>query len=98
MRPVAGVIDLALEILHAPEFGRAGVRQTTRREYDMLRDGGLTIGSRYRPSIGALIEYRGFHRRIKLDVLPQIVAIGDMAGIAQDFGLRRIALAPVPFL
>ena len=41
---------------------------------------------------------QAFTRRVELDVRTQVEAVGDMVGVAQDFRLRRVALAPVPFL
>ena len=41
---------------------------------------------------------RAEHPGLKTDVAPQVEAIGDMVGVAQDLGLRREAFAPLPLL
>ena len=48
--------------------------------------------------IGAFVEFGAIDAGVELDVAAQIKAIGDMVGVFQDLGLRRVALAPVPFL
>src|SRR5690349_24489574 len=50
------------------------------------------------PMPAAGLEPRRGHARVKLDVAPQIKAIGNVSGIAQKLRLGRVALAPVPLL
>ena len=39
-----------------------------------------------------LVECGRGHARIEMDVLAEVEAIGDMVGIRQDLGLRRVLL------
>ncbi|MEJ7720541.1 MAG: hypothetical protein WKF58_08890 [Ilumatobacteraceae bacterium] len=38
------------------------------------------------------------HLRVELDVPAEIEPVGDVVGVAQDLGLRGVALAPLPLL
>ena len=49
-------------------------------------------------AIGALVEHGAFDAGVELDVGAQIEPVRDVVGVFQDFRLRRVALAPVPFL
>src|SRR3979490_699292 len=48
--------------------------------------------------MGALIERGTFDPRAELDVGAEIKTVGGVVGVLQDLRLRRVALAPVPFL
>ena len=48
--------------------------------------------------IGAFVEFGAIDPCIELDIAAKIKAVGDVAGIFQDLGLRRVALAPIPLL
>src|SRR5262249_40975224 len=48
--------------------------------------------------VGDLVERRLGDARLELDVAAQVEAVGDMVGVFQDLGLRRIALGPFPIL
>ena len=98
MRPVSGVIDVALEIGEALEIGHAGVGQTTGGEHHELRGHGLSVRCGHRPGVGSLVEHRTIDPCVKLDIGPQVEAIGHVVGVTQNLGLRRVAFAPVPFL
>ena len=98
MRPVAGVIDLALEFLQPLDIGHPRIRQAAGGEHDVFCGDGLAVGCRHRPAVGALVEGGAIDAGIELNVGAQIKAVGDVVGVFQDLGLRRVALAPVPFL
>ena len=50
------------------------------------------------PTLGFLIEDGRFHPRFKMNVVTQIIALGNVFGVAQNFILPRITLRPLPFL
>ena len=78
MRPVAGVIDLALEAIDALDVGmRASERQPvaiTRSSPSSSRLLRSSPSSRYRRSSNRALDDRG----VELDVRPQVEAIGDV--------------------
>ena len=98
MRPVAGVIDLALKTIEALDLGHPCVRQAAGGEHDEFCGHGLAVGERDRPQVGALIELRAFDDGVELDVGAETKTVGDVVGVFQNLRLRRVALAPVPFL
>ncbi len=51
-----------------------------------------------RPTTGTVVVGHSGHSRAEPDVAPQVEAIGDVADVAQDLRLSRIALGPAPAL
>ena len=98
MRPVAGVVDLALELTETLDVGHPRVRQAAGSEHDEFRHHCLAVGSRDRPHAGRFVERGAFDAGVELDVGPQVETIRDVVGVFQNLRLRRVALAPVPFL
>src|SRR5450631_43044 len=98
MRPVTGVIDLALEIGEALDIRHPRIRQAAGGEHDMFCRDGLAVGSGDLPYIGALVENSPIDAGVELDIATEIKTVGDVIGVLQDLGLRRVALAPVPIL
>ncbi len=98
MRPVAGVVDLALEVREALDIRHPRIRQAAGGEHDVFRRHRLAVGGGHRPPIGAFVERHPIDAGIELDVAAQVKPVGDMVGVFQNFRLRRVALAPVPFL
>ena len=100
VRPVAGVVDLALEVGEALDVGHPRIRQAAGGEHDDIC--AVTVlpsevvdrpaGGRSRRTPPGRPGYRAAISR------PQIEAVGDVVGVFQDLRLRRVALAPVPFL
>src|SRR3984893_3007086 len=92
MWPAAGEIDLALEILDAIDLRRFWRREAA-GGHDVIAAGdrraivGLEL-----PALRGLIPIRRRDLGAKADIAPQIVAVGDEAEIAQDFGLGRVFL------
>src|SRR4051794_29897482 len=96
MRPAAGEIDLALEILDAVDFRRLWRGEAAGR-HDVIAAGyGGALFRRQPPAARGLIPIRGRDLCAETDVAPQIVAVGDEAEIAQDFGLGGVFLRPLP--
>ena len=75
-------------------FDRQPVASTTNFAVDRLAVG----GRRPTTAIGRLVEHGALDAGVELDVRPQVEAVGDMVGVFQNLRLRRVALAPVPFL
>src|SRR5262245_13396189 len=98
MRPMAGVVDLALETVEAFDVGDARIRQTAGREHDEFCRYRLAVRGRDLPNIAALVEFGALNTGVELDVAPQVKTIGDVVRIFQDLRLRGLALAPVPLL
>ena len=104
MRPVAGVIGRALEILEAGNLRRVGRGQAAhRRDDEARRDrfgraGCASLLGLDLPQVGGLVEDGLAHPRLEAHVAAQVVAVGDMVGVAQQLGLGGVALAPFPFL
>jgi hypothetical protein len=98
MRPVTGVIDLALEIGEALDIRRPRVRQAAGGEDDIFRGHGLAVGRGHRPDIGAFIERGAFDAGIEPNIRAQLEPVSDMVGVFENLGLRRVTFAPVPFL
>src|SRR5215212_6659032 len=96
MRPAAGEIDFALEILDAVDLRRLWRGETARR-HDVGAAGNTgAIVCREAPAFRGLVPIRRRDFCAKADVAPQLVAVGDEAEVAQDFGLRGVFLRPLP--
>ena len=98
MRPVAGVVGLALEARQSLEVRRARVRQRAGRHDDVLRGVALAVVGGHRPAIGALVEHGRGDAGVELDVGAQVEAVGDVVGVFQDLRLGGEALGPLPLL
>ena len=98
MRPMAGVVGLALEACEPLEVRRACVRQRAGRHDHVLRRVACAVVGGHRPAIGVLVEHGRGDARVELDVGTQVEAVGDVVGVFQDFRLRGKALGPLPLL
>ena len=90
-------VPLALEALEAGEIGVPGRRQVPDRE-DEESSVVLAPVGRDQPPVGLLVVARGRHRRLELDVAAQVEPVGHELEVAQDLGLRRVALGPLPLV
>ncbi len=98
LRPLAAVQDAALEA-----FLARIVRAFRRRELPHAEDEttGGPDSAVFRgdgPAAVVLVIDRRLHPRVEADVSTQVEPVGDMLDVAQDLRLRRVALAPAPFL
>ena len=104
MRPVAGVIGWPLEVFQAGNLRRVRRGQATHRGNDEARRdffgraGGAGLPRLDPPQVGGLVESGLRDSRLKAHVTAQVVAVGDVVGVAQQFGLGGVALRPFPFL
>ena len=98
MRPGAGVVGLALEVVDAVngghhrfcEYADRGDQKTALNLSSFL---GLDL-----PDIVVVVEMRRPHRAVEIHVAAQIELVGDEVAVAQGFGLGREMLRPFPFL
>src|SRR6478609_11043316 len=96
MWPAAREIDLALEVFDAIDLRRLGRGETARR-HDVVAAGySCATDGREQPAFRGLIPRRRRDPCAKADVAPQIIAVGDEAKVAQDFGLGCVFLRPFP--
>ena len=51
-----------------------------------------------RPAIVRFVELRRHDIRVQLDIAAQVEAVGHVVRVAQDLGLARVALGPLPLL
>ena len=100
VRPAPGVVGLARERVEAREC--RGTFADDRQPVAMMRKRAVTASPRVgrRPSSAARPRRsaRASTRVSKLDVAPQVEAVGDVLDVAQDLGLGRVALGPLPLL
>ena len=74
------------------------VRQASDRHDQVLRGDAPAALERDGPAIVCLVELRRDHIRVQLDIAAQVEAVGHVVCVAQDLGLARVALGPLPFL
>ena len=98
MRPFAGVIDGSAKILETLESRTVRRRQAAdRHDAEFCAHAVAAVGLDV-PAFCVFIERRRGHARVEHDMPAKIEAIGDMVGVGEDFGLRRVFLRPVPLL
>src|SRR5436305_4191165 len=98
MGPEAGVVPLALEALQTGDIRLARGREIARRHDAIARGRGLAGVCRNRPGVRRTVKDSLFDPGVEFDVAPQVEAIGHMVDVAQDLGLRAVALRPMPLL
>src|SRR5437868_839869 len=96
MRPTAGEIDLALEVLDAIDLRRFWRREAAGGHDVMAAGYARAVVGGETPAFRALVPIRRRDLGAKADVRPQLVSVGDEAEVAQDFGLRCVFLRPLP--
>src|SRR5215470_17525876 len=96
MRPAPGEIDLAFEVLYAIDLRRLWCGETAGCHDVVAAGNGRAIVGRDQPALCGVVPCRFGDLGLEADVSPQIVAVGDEAEIAQDFGLGRVFLRPGP--
>ena len=97
-RPTAGVVEFALEALDARNVGQVRFGQGPRSADEEAGLIAIALVGADRPGLRFLVPVRLVDRGVELDVAAQIVAIGEVERIGQDFGLGGVTLGPVPFL
>src|SRR6185312_6519714 len=98
VRPFAGVVDRSLEIVDAFEARAVRRRKATDRHDAELRGYLVAAIGLDRPAPGAFVEGCFGHAGIERDVAAKLEAVGDVIGVGEDFGLRRILFRPAPLL
>ena len=87
MRPAAGVIGFALEILEARKFRQVGDGQAADGGDEIFGGHRLASVGAHRPQVRRLVKDRFGDAGVKRDVSLQVEAGGAMLQIAQDFRL-----------
>ena len=98
VRPGAGVIGFAAEVLHARDGRQGGRRQRTDRGDEEARADTPAVLECELPLVGVLVVCRRHDPAVERDVPPQVEFVGDVVAVAQRLGLGGEMLAPVPFL
>src|SRR5215471_1587715 len=97
-RPTGGLVPTALEcfqtfVLRRFGSGKAAGREDAEPGRHRCTPIGLDL-----PAIGMLIKTGGGDARFELDVSPQVEPVSKVVQIAQNLGLRGVALGPLPFV
>ena len=98
MRPMAGVVGLALKRVDAREFGHVGRREAAGSHDAMGSRHPLAVADFKNPAVLDLVKGRRMHPRVELNVAAQVKPVCHMVDVTQDFRLRRISLGPNPLL
>ncbi|EKD60619.1 MAG: hypothetical protein ACD_54C00645G0002 [uncultured bacterium] len=96
--PCAGMHDLALEAVDALVFRRIGGRQQAKPGDQIFRGNGLALVIGDVPQPGFIVEMGGGDAGVELEAAAQIVGIGDLVHVGQNFGLGQIAGLPAALL
>ena len=98
LRPLPGVVDLAIERLQSLEVRQARRGQIAGRHHAVRRGDHFALLRGDCPAIGLCVEEGRVHPRVQLDVAHQVEALHDMIHVAQDLRLGAVALRPLPVL
>src|SRR5260370_11924538 len=98
MRPMAGVVGLALKGVDAREFGHVGRREAAGRHDAVSSRHPLAVADLTNSAVLDLVKGRRMHPRVELNVAAQVKPVCDVIDVTQDFRLWRIALGPNPLL
>src|SRR5438270_13550022 len=94
MRPMAGVVGLALKGVDAREFGHVGRREAAGSHDAMGSRHPLAVADFKNPAVLDLVKGRRMHPRGELNVAAPVNPACHMVDITQDFRLRRISRGP----
>ena len=98
VRPRAGVISRALELIEAREVGYARCREAARGHDAEARPDVVALISEYGPTLGLFVVGRRDDRGLEVDAALEIEPFGDMVGIFEDLRLSGELFAPPPVL
>ena len=98
LRPAAGVVALASEIVEPGEVGLVRRREGADGADQKLRRNALAGAGLDRPALRRFVVMRVAHPGLKLDVPAPVKPIGDMLEVRQYLGLAWLGLGPVPLL
>ncbi len=98
VRPLARQVGLAGESLRAGDVGVLRHRERAGRHHvvtgsDLVAGGGVDV-----PTRCVLVPDGAVDGGLEPDVTAQVVAVGDVVEVAQDLGLGRVLLRPLPLL
>ncbi len=92
------MIGAAAEFVAAGNVRHARARQAADREDEEARRNPLAAIRPHDPAPVIVIVRRRGDAGPEPDVAAEIEPVGDVLGVAEDLGLRGVALAPAPFL
>src|SRR5262249_51283598 len=98
MRPVASMIDPALEAIQSRNIRELGSRQTPCRHDAPLGPVLRPPIGRYQPSTILFLEGSTHDARVEPYIAQQIKFLRDIVRIRENLCLGRISLSPGPFL
>jgi len=98
MRPAAGVVALAREVIDAGDVGHVRRREGAHRTDQELGGGAHAGAGLHRPALRRFVVAGVLHPGLELDVAAEVEPIGDMFEVGQHGGLLGLGLVPVPLL
>ncbi len=96
VRPLASVVPAPREARQAWNVRQVGRGQAAHGRDQEMRAVALAGVGLDQPAVGRRVVAGGSDPRLQADVGPQCVAIGHVVQVAQDLGLSRVALGPLP--
>ncbi len=96
VRPLGGVVPAAAERLKPGDVGPLHRRQVPDGEHAGASRHPLAAPGGQRPGAGVVVEHGAGDGRAERDIAAQVEAVGDVLEVAQDLGLRGVALRPPP--
>ena len=98
VRPATREVGGPLEAIGALNVYILGHRQRAGGHDVVLGRDGVARGGADRPALGLAVPLGGLHLGGELDVLAEVVALRDVLGVLEQFGLGRVLLGPLPVL
>jgi hypothetical protein len=98
VRPLPSQIDRSGKIIETGNLGAVERGQAAGCHDAIARADGIAPVGFDRPALALFIPPRRRHPGSENNVAAQVEALGNVAQVGEDFGLRGIALAPHPFL
>ena len=98
MGPAAGVIELSGKIMDTWVVGDVGDKECTDCADEELRGRSVATTGLDRPLLRCFVPMRIRHPSFELNVLFEIVAIGEVFEVGENVGLCRLRLGPLPLV
>jgi len=96
MRPLAGVIPVAREVLEPGKIRHVRRGQAADGGDQEFDDIGVALLGAHPPAVCRFVIDRGGHAGIEPDAPPKVELVGDEIEVAQNLGLAGIAFRPLP--
>ena len=98
VRPLAGVVPVALEVIAAGNVRHIGGREAADGGDQIFRREAPTVLRRDMPAVGSVVVVAARNGGVEADITFEIELVGNEVEVAADFGMAGIALGPLPFL